>query len=534
MATADDPRDENPPPPRAWRRVVDVGVGVGLAAVLGLVYALDPRTTAPPPPTITDRPGQGTVEQEPLPPPPPPAPVARAVDPLPRVALATLPSGRFGVVCLEGNPDDPSDDGKRLTFSPHGATSNTRVMVDGSAPVFGQSPGALVEPMAKRPDGSWVMSWKYRGVVAAQVLRLVAGDVSHRTDTLHVSYTLTNTDDAPRVAGVRVMLDMRIGDNDGVPFIVPGRPGIVTGPLELAGAAVPDFVQSLERSALERPGVIVDIGLVPRDGEERPDELVLSHWPGEDAEWLYGRRAPFEGDTALGLYYTPRPLAPGAARRVGFTYGLGTISSTATKNTRLSLTAGGPIRSGSSFWLVALVNDPKRGQTVRLTLPAGLTVRQPPSLSQPVPVSGGYTQLSWLVAVSPTLFGEVTVEAALEPGVVNERQTLTVRPPDAALTLTPYGPYRAGRSFWVSALVRNARAGQSVALDLPAGLATAEDQARVRPVAPAVIAGGYAQVSWLVVADVRATGPHELTVRLRPDGVEARATIDILPTDLTH
>ena len=111
--------------------------------------------------------------------------------------------------------------------------------------------------------------------------------------------------------------------------------------------------------------MIVDIGLYPHEGEERPSELVLSHWPGSDAEWDYDRSEPFGHDSAAGIYYAPRPLLPGQTRSVGFSYGLGTISSTATKNSRLSLTAGGPIRAGSSFWLVALVNSPRPGRPSR-------------------------------------------------------------------------------------------------------------------------------------------------------------------------
>ena len=85
------------------------------------------------------------------------------------------------------------------------------------------------------------------------------------------------------------MLDTLIGDNDGVPFIVPGREGIVTSTLEMRGNEVPDFVRSLERPDLSSPGVIVDINLVPAEGEARPGELVLSHWPGENADWNYDR-----------------------------------------------------------------------------------------------------------------------------------------------------------------------------------------------------------------------------------------------------
>ncbi len=85
-----------------------------------------------------------------------------------------------------------------------------------------------------------------------------------------MTYELKNTGATTRDVGLRMVLDTLIGANDGVPFIVPGRDGIVTGPLELSGLAVPDFVRSLERPELERPGVIVDLGLVPAEGQERP------------------------------------------------------------------------------------------------------------------------------------------------------------------------------------------------------------------------------------------------------------------------
>ena len=332
--------------------------------------------------------------------------------------------GRFGMSCLTGNPEDPSDDEKQLTFSPDGETNNTRVMVDGRAPAFGDSEGETVESWHNGPDGSMVMSWSFRDILVNQALRLVPGDVSQRIDTVRVTYELKNVGGTTHEVGLRVMLDTLIGNNDGVPFTVPGREGIVTSPLVMQGNAVPDFVQSLERSDLSSPGVIVNINLVPADGEERPGELLLSHWPGENAGWNYNRRIPFGKDTAAGLYYAPAPLEPGHNRRMGFSYGLGTISSTTSRNARLSLTAGGPIRAGSSFWLVALVNNPRSGQSVKLTLPEGLTPRRPATLSQAVEGSGAYTQLSWLIEVVPGLLGDREVQAALDPGGITERQVV--------------------------------------------------------------------------------------------------------------
>ncbi len=56
--------------------------------------------------------------------------------------------------------------------------------------------------------------------------------------------------------------------------------------------------------------MIVDINLVPEEGQARPSELVLSHWPGNIAGWSYDR-APFRNDSAAGIYYAPAPLEPG-------------------------------------------------------------------------------------------------------------------------------------------------------------------------------------------------------------------------------
>jgi hypothetical protein len=513
------------------RAFIDVGVAASLALVLCAIYVLDAATSASAPPAISSTEVVATASELPEPPPPVPLPKRPPVDPTPRVQVHTTPDGRFGLTCLTGNPDDATDDGKRLTFSPEGQSNNTRLMIDGQTPLFGDLQGQTVEPWHAGPGGSTVMDWSYRDIAVRQSVRLVAGDVSNRTDTIRVTYELRNTGQARRKVGLRVMLDTLIGDNDGVPFIVPGREGIVTNTLAMTGSAVPDFVRSLERPDLSSPGVIVDINLVPAEGELRPSELLLSHWPGENAEWNYPRDTSFGDDTAAAIYYAPSALEPGSTRAIGFSYGLGTISSTTTRNARLSLTAGGPIRAGSSFWLVALVNQPRSGQTVNLVLPDGLTPRRPASLSQPVLGSGPYAQSSWLIEVAPSLLGEVQVAVMLDPGNITEKQTLSVLPPDVQLSLVPRGPFQSGRPFWISALVRSPRSGQSVTLALPDGWKFAKDHNATLPVGSADPAG-YAQINWLVIAG--SDGRREIHAQLAPDGVKGDTTIEVKAGDLTH
>ncbi|MFM9964539.1 MAG: hypothetical protein ACKV2Q_25330 [Planctomycetaceae bacterium] len=507
------------------RLLGDVLVAVALVGVLLAVGAVDrarPVVVAPPP----DVPKPPPDEPEPEPPPPPvvlPAPESLPpIDPTPRITVSFLQPGRFGIVTTSGNPDDDSDDGKRLTFSVKGDTNNTRLWVDGATPLVltDQSGGEDSLRFAAEQRRESVAN--YRDIQVSQVVELTAGDISRRMDTVRVVYRLKNTGSADHSVGLRVMLDTLIGNNDGVPFIVPGVEGIVTEATTFRGEQVPDFVRALERPNLSSPGVIVDIGLRARDAE-RPSEVILAHWPGGEAEWNY-ERAPLRRDSAAGLYYEPRPLKPDEQRTVGFTYGLGTISSTKTRNAKLSLTVGGPFRSGGQFWVVALVQNAKAGQTVKLTLPEGMKLTDKHTSEQAVTAGVDVTQLSWLVMIDRSLIGNAELKATLEPDAAEERQSLTIQPRDARLTLIAKGPVQSGKPFWVVALVQNPRAGQTAELQLPAGLTLDPKHTASKPVPTNA---DYAQISWLVRAAQQQPGSREITVRLQPDAIQESTPVMI-------
>ncbi len=322
-------------PPRGNGRgglIGDLALAVGLAVVLLGVYVFDLSRTPseekhvtivetpepiaePPPPEPTADELAAALPPPPPPPslPPPPRPAVEEITESGSIKLSMTADYRFGLVSLEGNPDDPNDDGKRLTFSHDGATNNTRLMVDRRTPSFGGLEGQTIENTGVQSDSRSNVIWKYRDIRVRQDLKVVAGDISGRGDTLRVRYSLENIGTTTHEVGLRVMLDTLIGNNDGVPFMLPGRKGIVHHALKLKGHDVPDFVRSLERARLDSPGVIVNIGLVPLEDEERPEELVLSHWPGGDAAWRYGLDN-LNGDSAVGLYYETKPLKPGETR----------------------------------------------------------------------------------------------------------------------------------------------------------------------------------------------------------------------------
>ena len=56
-------------------------------------------------------------------------------------------------------------------------------------------------------------------------------------------------------------MDTCIGDNDGVPFTLPGVNELVSTSKDFRGAEVPDFVQVLERPEPEDPGIVVQLNL---------------------------------------------------------------------------------------------------------------------------------------------------------------------------------------------------------------------------------------------------------------------------------
>jgi hypothetical protein len=522
-----EPEEPAATPASVGRTLLDGALGLLLLCVLAAVWLVDHGWSSGPPDAV------------PIPPPgpePPPEPpvilsppdILPPVDPVRRLLVKHRPDSRFGVSTITGNPDDPSDDNKRITFSDDGHTSNTRVWIDGETPLLGASSGRVVTPMGENSDGCIHFEWEYRGVRVRQVLEHVAGELSRRMDTILVRYELENTGTVERTVGLRVMLDSLIGSNDGVPFVVPGRQELVTSPRSFRGDAIPDFIRALEVANLTSPGVMAHLGLRPDRGE-RPDEVVLTHWPGSDAEWDYNRAREFGRDTAIGIYYSPKRLSPNATRRFSFTYGLGTLSSLRTGNMALSLTAGGPFRSGGKFWVVALVQEPRAGQRVRLELPPGLSLDPDHQAAKPVLTGREYAPVSWLTQIDRTRVGPAQIQATLEPDGVEERYELTIEPRDTRLTLTARGPFRSGKPFWIVALAQDAKPGQKIELDMPSGFRLAGGHEKRQAVPQKE---GHSQVNWLVQAPEDASGNAQFGVRLLPERTERWTTVEFLKGSL--
>lgn len=489
-----------------------------------------PSSESPPP----ELPVVELPPEPPAAPPPPPAPLPEPAppeipsDPTPRIEVRFFGqgSGRFGMFTTTGNPDDPQDDLLLMTYSENGKTNNTRVWLDGSTPNYGDPDGTVVIPQRlNTADGVHESAWKYKDVTFTQTVKLVPGHVSRRLDTARVMLVAKNESDRSHEVGARFMIDTLIGGNDGVPFIVAGKQNLIQEATVFRDREVPHFIRALQNPSLKQPGVIVDIGFRCPDAE-RPTEVALTHWPRDEAVWDYDRTTPLGTDSSAGMFYLPRPLAAGESRTMGFTYGLGSISSTGSRNGRLSLTAGGPFTAGGSFWLVALVQASGLENTVELMLPKGMTLGAGESRSKPVVASGNLSQISWLINIAPGAEGAQEVAVKLLPEDVIEKQRLEIEAPAVKLSLKAPDRTTAGTAFWVSSLVLHPRQGQAIELKVPSGLSLEPGHLAKQTVPQGK---GQQQINWLLRGDFKTSGPQVLSIRLEPDNTSVETTTRIDP-----
>src|SRR5262249_43167513 len=256
-------------------------------------------------------------------------PVAE-IDPNPHVTFNYLGRSdpkRFGVVSLR--------DRKRLTFSDDGGTNTSVVNINGQTGEFGAAAGRWLERDVKLPpdprrearNGSRSV-WAVGGVHFTQVLEVVpskqpvnVGGMRRRVlDTVLIRYVVENKDREQHTVGMRIQVDTLIGNNDGVPFTVPGLPGLVNTFADFRTPdQVPDFIQALEIPNLQNPGTVAHMTLKLGGGVEPPGRVSLTHWSGGDLNWEVPVRH-MGGDSAVILYWEPRPLRPGARREFGFAY----------------------------------------------------------------------------------------------------------------------------------------------------------------------------------------------------------------------
>jgi hypothetical protein len=346
----------------------------------------------------------------------------------PRLAIQTNDTMRFGLV-MKGVPDprpEYRDKFKRLTFEEDGASNNTIVMIANHEYYFGTDTPDSVwvrkQRKAEIPDRiGWVstMNFTTHKIQVSQHIEIVPGDTG-LLDTCLVYYTIKNYGDIPQKVGLRVMLDTYIGANDGVPFLIPGEKEFVTTMRDFKQKEIPDYIE-----AIEKPDTPNDLGTVARMGLkgiklpgielEDIERLLITRWPGNRQQrW----EVPLESmtdekgnrDSCVALYWDYTDMRPKQERRMAFTYGLSKldIGEGDTKQA-LALSVPASVLPNREFVATAYAWNARKGDTVKLVLPRGLTLVDGETLDKTVEEGGKRVQVFWRLKAGGT--GEYKLEA---------------------------------------------------------------------------------------------------------------------------
>jgi hypothetical protein len=355
-------------------------------------------------------------------------------------------SMKFGVILTsaKGTEHQP----KKLTYSKYGITNSTVVRIDHVDIPFGLGVGGRWDPQATVSSNKWggkttKSTWVFpNNVAVTQIVDIVPGEpvelkenkFKRFLDTCVVRYLIENRDNLHRKVGLRVMIDTLIGEdtrNDGVPFTVPGRSGLVDTVDEFQDppGPMPDFIQVLEKPDLKSPGIVGRLTLKLGESVEWPSRVLLTHWDPEAAtfhRWDVPKvpiRAGREPDSAVVLYWNEQVLAPGKKREVGFSYGLGDISSA---TGQLGVSVGGVFRPRGDLTVVALVSNPQPGQTLTLKLPSGFKlVAGEATQKVPAPAAGQQqSPVTWRIQAEEA--GTFTIEVQSSTGVT-QRRPVTIK-----------------------------------------------------------------------------------------------------------
>lgn len=249
---------------------------------------------------------------------------AQGEKPTPSIVYRLGPDAQVGLTALAKGGHIP------LTYSAHGHTSSTVVLVGGQSVAFGTSNGDWrVKPTAlangkdsRVRHGHWCV-WQVGNIKFTQVVEILPSHTG-KLDTCLIFYVLENGDSRAHDVGLRTMIDTQIASNDGNSFGLGGR--AITRAADFnTPKDIPTVLEVRETSDPKRPGFVAQLTVKVGGTFEAPDRCSLTHWPGPSHSW----DVPMEnidGDAAVALYWNPRRLEAGGRRLIGYAYGLGVLN----------------------------------------------------------------------------------------------------------------------------------------------------------------------------------------------------------------
>ena len=305
--------------------------------------------------------------------------------------------GRFSIETTGGDPLRETDNDQLLIYGrPTPWSSYTTLRINDTDYIFGGPSKKTQRRTGKKVSYGEVISQtkteesiitkvKFDSIFVTQKLRFFRNSTTRVKDAVLISYTIENTSKKPQDVGLRLMLDTKLGSNDGAPFRIGESE--VTSELQLNKNKLSDYWMTFD--SLSTPNVIAqgtlklgDLQIYP------PDKLLLSNWGTlVDNPWdityeegrSFIRTGEEEKDTALGLYWNKKTILPSENIQIQTLYGLGEIT-LSPGELSLGLTAPKemPINSTEEHLIMAYIYNSggfdAHNSNLEFHLPKGLSI----------------------------------------------------------------------------------------------------------------------------------------------------------------
>ncbi|MBI3944236.1 MAG: hypothetical protein HY326_14555, partial [Chloroflexi bacterium] len=225
--------------------------------------------------------------------------------------------GGFIIGTRAGDPNNNDDDHKDLLYGffikdIFSSYASLHVVGGPKEGIYKLQSNAPAQPPVLVNGDSAFTFWTLNGVRVEQTLTPAFNPFTNRDDTVRIQYRLTNVYTATLQAGIRSMLDVQVGMNDGAPYLVPNV-GQVTREREYDRAHMPPFWKAFESAQFD-PGSVKGLGILSGFGATTPDRFVIARWgrPSEQngiglypASWTYDvdPNATVQQDSAVAMYW---------------------------------------------------------------------------------------------------------------------------------------------------------------------------------------------------------------------------------------
>lgn len=226
--------------------------------------------------------------------------------------------GGLRMYTTNGDPDNPNDNFQKLLYGTNYSTSHTTLNIDGNPCYYDDVHG--ISGQFDAANKTHVSEKKYKGVDIRQNFTFIKSNATGRDDLVEIKYTLTNNDTVSHEAGVRIMIDTMLGDNDEAPFRIPNV-GSVEIERTFSGNDIPEYYQAFD--SFENPSVI-SFGTFDKTSSNKADFVQFISWTKCSSRWdIPTEEGSLIGDSSVTSVWNPKTLNPGETRVYKMYYGLG-------------------------------------------------------------------------------------------------------------------------------------------------------------------------------------------------------------------